>query len=110
MVWSLPEGRSRGQESRGGNGGEGDRFESRYGTLARSRTTLQRHEYSKLPRAQKRTRRTAATGSCESQSNEIMVENRRMTVSFIYGTAWKKDATTDLVQTAVRAGFKAIDT
>jgi len=39
-----------------------------------------------------------------------MVENRRMTVSFIYGTAWKKDATTDLVQSAVRAGFKAIDT
>jgi diketogulonate reductase-like aldo/keto reductase len=39
-----------------------------------------------------------------------MVEDRRMTVSFIYGTAWKKDATTDLVQTAVKAGFKAIDT
>jgi len=30
--------------------------------------------------------------------------------SFIYGTAWKKDATTELVTTAVRAGFKAIDT
>src|SRR5215831_8488204 len=30
--------------------------------------------------------------------------------SFIYGTAWKKDATTALVQTAVRAGFNAIDT
>ena len=30
--------------------------------------------------------------------------------SFIYGTAWKKDATTALVQTAVKAGFKAIDT
>ncbi len=29
---------------------------------------------------------------------------------FIYGTAWKKDATTRLVQTAVRAGFRAIDT
>ncbi len=33
-----------------------------------------------------------------------------MTPSFIYGTAWKKDATTELVQTAVRVGFKAIDT
>jgi diketogulonate reductase-like aldo/keto reductase len=39
-----------------------------------------------------------------------MVKDSRMTVSFIYGTAWKKDATADLVQTAVKAGFKAIDT
>jgi len=30
--------------------------------------------------------------------------------SFIYGTAWKKDATTALVRTAISAGFKAIDT
>jgi diketogulonate reductase-like aldo/keto reductase len=30
--------------------------------------------------------------------------------SFIYGTAWKKDATTELVKTAVKAGFAAIDT
>src|SRR4051812_33110702 len=30
--------------------------------------------------------------------------------SFIYGTAWKKDATTALVRTAVTAGFTAIDT
>jgi diketogulonate reductase-like aldo/keto reductase len=33
-----------------------------------------------------------------------------MTPSFVYGTAWKKDATTELVKTAVRAGFRAIDT
>jgi len=33
-----------------------------------------------------------------------------MIPSFIYGTAWKKDATTGLVQTAVGAGFRAIDT
>jgi len=33
-----------------------------------------------------------------------------MTPSFIYGTAWKKDATTELVKTAVKAGFRAIDT
>src|ERR1051326_1279807 len=32
------------------------------------------------------------------------------TPSFIYGTAWKKEATTALVQTAVKAGFTAIDT
>ena len=30
--------------------------------------------------------------------------------SFIYGTAWKKEATATLVRTAVGAGFKAIDT
>lgn len=30
--------------------------------------------------------------------------------SFIYGTAWKKDATTRLVQLAVASGFTAIDT
>jgi diketogulonate reductase-like aldo/keto reductase len=30
--------------------------------------------------------------------------------SFMYGTAWKKEATKGLVQTAVTAGFKAIDT
>jgi diketogulonate reductase-like aldo/keto reductase len=30
--------------------------------------------------------------------------------SFIYGTAWKKDATATLVRTAVSAGFKAVDT
>jgi diketogulonate reductase-like aldo/keto reductase len=30
--------------------------------------------------------------------------------SFIYGTAWKKDATADLVRAAVAAGFTAIDT
>src|SRR5262245_3902940 len=30
--------------------------------------------------------------------------------SFIYGTAWKKEATANLVTTAVKAGFTAIDT
>ena len=30
--------------------------------------------------------------------------------SFIYGTAWKKEATTALVRTAIAAGFTAIDT
>ena len=30
--------------------------------------------------------------------------------TFIYGTAWKKDSTSDLVKTAVTAGFRAIDT
>jgi diketogulonate reductase-like aldo/keto reductase len=30
--------------------------------------------------------------------------------AFVYGTAWKKEATTELVQQAVTAGFRAIDT
>ena len=30
--------------------------------------------------------------------------------SFMYGTAWKKDATAQLVQLAVSSGFRAIDT
>jgi diketogulonate reductase-like aldo/keto reductase len=30
--------------------------------------------------------------------------------AFIYGTAWKKDATADLVKMAMAAGFRAIDT
>lgn len=41
---------------------------------------------------------------------EYSVMNNRQVPSFIYGTAWKKDATTELVRAAVSAGFKAIDT
>ncbi|KHE90656.1 MAG: aldo/keto reductase [Candidatus Scalindua rubra] len=37
-------------------------------------------------------------------------ENSNKFPSFIYGTAWKEDATTDLVIKAVSAGFSAIDT
>src|SRR5688572_9434439 len=33
-----------------------------------------------------------------------------MTPSFIYGTAWKKDRTAELVRLAIKAGFTAIDT
>jgi len=33
-----------------------------------------------------------------------------MKPAFVYGTAWKKDATTDLVIKAVKSGFSAIDT
>ena len=29
---------------------------------------------------------------------------------FIYGTAWKKDTTTDLVHQALQSGFRAVDT
>ena len=36
--------------------------------------------------------------------------NAVLVPSFMYGTAWKKEATTQLVQSAVAAGFTAIDT
>ena len=36
--------------------------------------------------------------------------NHVLVPSFMYGTAWKKEATTQLVQLAVAAGFTAIDT
>jgi diketogulonate reductase-like aldo/keto reductase len=36
--------------------------------------------------------------------------NRVTVPSFMYGTAWKKEATTQLVQLAVASGFTAIDT
>ena len=40
----------------------------------------------------------------------LMAYNQVPIPSFMYGTAWKKDATTALVQQAVAAGFTAIDT
>src|SRR6185369_6240800 len=40
----------------------------------------------------------------------IMTYNQVSVPSFMYGTAWKKDATTRLVQLAVESGFTAIDT
>src|SRR5262245_62155343 len=35
---------------------------------------------------------------------------RQTMPSFIYGTAWKKEATTGLVKSAAKAGFTAFDT
>src|SRR6185436_7747244 len=40
----------------------------------------------------------------------ITAYNKVPMPSFMYGTAWKKEATAQLVQSAVAAGFKAIDT
>ena len=40
----------------------------------------------------------------------VTTYNRVSIPSFMYGTAWKKEATTRLVQLAVTAGFRAIDT
>jgi len=60
--------------------------------------------------------RNALTRQCGS---DISMVNREDTVtayngvplpSWMYGTAWKKEATTPLVVTAVQTGFRAIDT
>jgi diketogulonate reductase-like aldo/keto reductase len=40
----------------------------------------------------------------------VIAYNKVPIPSFMYGTAWKKDATTQLVLLAVEAGFRAIDT
>jgi diketogulonate reductase-like aldo/keto reductase len=40
----------------------------------------------------------------------VRAYNRVPIPSFMYGTAWKEEATTELVQLAVTAGFRAIDT
>ena len=40
----------------------------------------------------------------------MAVENINKFPSFIYGTAWKEDATAELVEKAVSTGFSAIDT
>ena len=42
--------------------------------------------------------------------NQLTTYNHLPLPSFMYGTAWKKDATADLVQLAVSLGFRAIDT
>src|SRR5262245_16958743 len=40
----------------------------------------------------------------------LIAYNNVQIPSLMYGTAWKKDATTELVQLAVTSGFRAIDT
>lgn len=40
----------------------------------------------------------------------LVMPGRPIVPSIIYGTAWKKDRTTDLVELAVRTGFRGIDT
>lgn len=42
--------------------------------------------------------------------NNLTAYNQVPVPSFMYGTAWKKDATTHLVQLGVSLGFRAIDT
>lgn len=41
---------------------------------------------------------------------ELVTYNNVAIPAFMYGTAWKKDATATLVELAVNAGFRAIDT
>ncbi|CAE7540832.1 cpr-c2 [Symbiodinium natans] len=51
-----------------------------------------------------RSRTTQAQSSCQGGDADLSQ------LPFLYGTAWKEAATTDLVVKAVRAGFRGIDT
>lgn len=46
----------------------------------------------------------------ENSEDTVIAHNGIRLPSLMYGTAWKKEATTQLVVTAVQAGFRAIDT
>jgi diketogulonate reductase-like aldo/keto reductase len=46
----------------------------------------------------------------ETREDMVTAYNGVPVPSFMYGTAWKKEATAELVVTAVQAGFRAIDT
>src|SRR3972149_3756845 len=52
----------------------------------------------------------AAQVSIGGNNMALTAYNNVPVPSFMYGTAWKKEATAQLVQLAVTAGFTAIDT
>src|SRR5678810_1301095 len=54
--------------------------------------------------------RISAVYSSWSRHMPLTTYNNVPVPSFMYGTAWKKEATAQLVQLAVAAGFTAIDT
>lgn len=49
-------------------------------------------------------------GGTEVIESESVAKTRSPVIPFLYGTAWKKEATSDLVVQAIRAGFRGIDT
>src|SRR5439155_596703 len=117
MVRPMPHGRAGSKEGRSRNGIAGDCFESRHGTLADACATIQRDEHSKLYRAEEWAACVSAARTSQPQSNGRMAAKGWMmsasipaTPSFIYGTAWKKEAKAAIVKTAVKAGSGAIDT
>ena len=46
----------------------------------------------------------------KKEGERMIADNSEKFPSFIYGTAWKRDATAELVNTAVSSGFSGIDT
>mgnify|MGYP002335725129 CR=1 FL=1 len=49
----------------------------------------------------------AATGP---QTSSLIIGNALSIPKLIYGTAWKKERTADLVYAALKTGFRAVDT
>jgi diketogulonate reductase-like aldo/keto reductase len=49
-------------------------------------------------------------GRCSWQNNEMALRQPSIVPEFLYGTAWKEERTAGLVELAVRAGFRGIDT
>jgi diketogulonate reductase-like aldo/keto reductase len=62
--------------------------------------------------AKKGTRLTVRTMAHSALSSPMVLKNPSNTIipKLVYGTAWKKDRTADLVYQALKAGFRGIDT
>lgn len=54
--------------------------------------------------------RTSTTHLRAQTTNTMQQASRVLIPDILYGTAWKKDRTADLVELAVKQGFRAIDT
>src|SRR5262249_45289388 len=111
----MPHGGTRSEESGGGNGIARHRAESGYRTLAGAGPAFQRNEYSELRRLKRRPACFSATwpggayaDGGVAEEGGVMDASTTPRPSFVYGTAWKKEATGTLVKTAVKAGFTAI--
>lgn len=53
---------------------------------------------------------TSSASSAKASSRLLAEEDGEWKPPFVYGTAWKKDRTTELVKLAVQSGFRSVDT
>jgi hypothetical protein len=70
-------------------------------------TTAHPHKAAILHEA---TKKAAMTTSALSSPLTLQGPPESKTPRLVYGTAWKKDKTADLVYSALKAGFRGIDT
>lgn len=85
------------------------KFNPTYFIPKRSSHPLQRVFYSFYSNA-KMTATSASPPSGTASINTSRANTLIQIPRFVYGTAWKKDRTTELVFEALRAGFKGLDT